>query len=101
MEKDVKGYLSDLCDTFNLTNLINQKTCLQSEKGSSLDVILTNRPRSFQTTSVIETVISDHHKLTTTFLGSIFGDFLHKILSIETVNILMKIFFYATSTMHQ
>ena len=71
-EKDVKGYLSDLCDTFDFTNLINQKTCLQSENGSSLDVILTNRPRSFQMTSVIETGISDHHKLTTTFFRSHF-----------------------------
>ena len=31
-EKDVKGYMSDIYDTFDLTNLINKKTCLQSEK---------------------------------------------------------------------
>ena len=24
---DTRGYLSDLCDTFDLTNLINKKTC--------------------------------------------------------------------------
>ena len=24
---DTKGYLSDLCDNFDLTNLINKKTC--------------------------------------------------------------------------
>ena len=66
--KDVHGYLSDICDTFDLTNLIKGKTCTQSEQGSSLDVILTNRPRSFQKSCLIETGISDHHKLVMTFL---------------------------------
>ena len=31
--------------------------------GSSIDVMLTNRPRSFQYTSLIETGLSDCHKL--------------------------------------
>ena len=44
---------------------------LTIRKGSSLDVILTNRPRSFQKTSVIETGISDHHILGTTLFRSL------------------------------
>ena len=64
--KDRKRLLGDLCDTFDFTNLINKKTCTKSSEGSSLDVFLTNHPKSFQHTFVIETALSDHHK----FIGS-------------------------------
>ena len=70
--KDTKGYLSDLCDIFDLTNLINKITCHQSKDGSSLDVILTNRPRSFQKTAIVETGTSDWHSMVLTFLRSHF-----------------------------
>ena len=40
---------ADFCHTFDLTNLINVKTCFKSATSqSSLDFILTNRPRSFK-----------------------------------------------------
>ena len=69
---DVKGYMKDFCDTFDLTNLINKKTCTKKSEGSSLDVFLTNRPKCFQHTCVIETALSDHHKLIGSFLKSKF-----------------------------
>ena len=69
---DKKGFLSDLCDTFALTNLINTKTCTKKSEGSSLDVFLTNHPRCFQHTCVIETALSDYHKLIGSFLRSKF-----------------------------
>ena len=69
---DIKGYLSDLCDNFCLSNLINKKTCTKSHNGSSLDVLLTNHPKCFQSTCVIETGLSDFHKLIGTFLKSSF-----------------------------
>ena len=62
-KKDSKNYLSDLCDTFSLSNLIPEVTCVRSSLGSSIDVMLTNRPRSFHHTSLIETGMSDCHKL--------------------------------------
>ena len=37
---------------------------------STIDLILTNKPRSFQITNVTETGISDCHKLITTFMKS-------------------------------
>ena len=43
--KDSKNYLSDLCDTFSLSNLISEVTCVKLSVGSSIDVMLTNRPR--------------------------------------------------------
>ena len=39
---------------------------------SSIDVILTNRPRSFQYSLTTETGLSDHHKMITTFMRSNF-----------------------------
>ena len=61
--KDTCNYLSDLCDTFSLTNIINGKTCFKAQKGTSINVLITNRPRSFHKTSIFETGFSDHHKL--------------------------------------
>ena len=67
---DKKHFLEDLCDVFDLTNLVKDKTCFMSLVGSSIDVMLTNKPRSFYKTSTIETGLSDHHKLVVTFLRS-------------------------------
>ena len=33
---DVKGYLSDICDIYNLTNLIKSKTCTKKRMGHRL-----------------------------------------------------------------
>ena len=46
---------SDLCNTFSLSNLIQVVKCIKSSVDSSIDVIQTNRPRSFHHTSLIET----------------------------------------------
>ena len=35
--KDSENYLSDLCDTFSLSNLILEITCVKSSVGSSID----------------------------------------------------------------
>ena len=65
---DKKNFLEDMCDTFDLTNMVKQKTCFMSELGSSIDLILTNKPKSFYMTIPIETGLSDHHKMVVTFL---------------------------------
>jgi hypothetical protein len=67
---DKKHFLEDLCDVFDLTNMVKDKTCFMSAEGSSIDVMLTNKPRSFYKTTTIETGLSDHHKLILTFLRS-------------------------------
>ena len=53
--KDTCNYLSDLCDNFSLTNITNGKTYFKAQKGTSIDVLLTNRPRSFHKTGIFET----------------------------------------------
>ena len=43
LTKDMNNYLSDLCDTFSLKNIIKGKTCFKTLEGTSIDVLLTNR----------------------------------------------------------
>ena len=68
--KDTLNHLSDLLDVFNLKNLIKEPTCFMSDKGSLIDIILTNKPRSFHKTQGFVTGISDFHKLVVTVLRS-------------------------------
>ena len=57
--------MGDFCDPYNLTNLVTDPTCFNNPLNTSLiDLILTNRARRFQDSRVIETGLSDHHKLT-------------------------------------
>ena len=59
--------LEEVCDPFNLTNLIRKETCLTRDHKSTIDLILTNKPKSFQNTCITETGLSDFHKLISTF----------------------------------
>ena len=64
------GYkeLVNFLDTFGLQNLIKDKTCFFNEHESSIDVILTNRPRRFYISKTFELGVSDCHKMITTSL---------------------------------
>ena len=62
--------LDVFCDTLNLTNLVKSETCYTNNHKSTIDLFLTNKPRSFQFTSVTETGLSDYHRLITTFIKS-------------------------------
>ena len=65
--------MTEFCDTYNLSNLIKDPTCFKNPLNpSSIDVILTNRIRSFQYSKVIETGLSDCHMMTITVLKSFF-----------------------------
>ena len=43
-DKDRSNYLSDFLDTFSLSNLINRETYHKNFSGTTIDIILTNRP---------------------------------------------------------
>ena len=61
--------MKSFCESYNLTSLIKQPTCFKNpEKPSCIDLTLTNRPKSFQTTCVIETGLSDFHRMTVSVL---------------------------------
>ena len=82
---DTSHYLSDLYDTFSLTNLISSSTCFKSLSGTSIDVFLTNRTRNFHNTAITETGISDHHKLITSFFILHLNEFHPKKLNIGVI----------------
>ena len=60
--------LSDICDIYDLTNLVKETTCHSQGNSSLVDVILTNRSKSFLHTTVIHNSISDVHSMVTTKL---------------------------------
>ena len=57
------------CKSYYFTSLIKQPTCFKNPQNPScIDLILTNKPRSFQTKCVIETGLSDFHRMTRSVL---------------------------------
>ena len=65
--------MSDFCAQYDLKNLINELTCYKNVKNPTcIDLMLTNRHRSFMSTCAVETGISDFHKMTFTALKTKF-----------------------------
>ena len=65
--------MKSFSESYNLTNLIKQPTCFKNpEKPSCIDLILTNRHKSFQSTYVIERGLSDFHRMTVSVLKMYF-----------------------------
>ena len=60
-ESETSPALDSILDDQKCKNIIKNKTCFKSVKGSCIDLILTSRPSLHQFTNVFETGISDHH----------------------------------------
>ena len=59
----------EFCKVYRLKNLVKGATCYKNpEKPSCVDLILTNRPRSFRGCHIIETGPSDFNKMTVTVM---------------------------------
>ena len=58
--------MSEFCDIFDLDNLIRRNTCVTVGHASSIDVILTNKKRSFKNSGTVATGVSDFHKMVLT-----------------------------------
>ena len=71
--------MKNVCDIYHLKNLVNVPTCYKNpSKPSCIDLFLTNYSRSFQDTPVIETGVSDFHKMNITVLKMIFSKQKHE-----------------------
>ena len=82
--------LDDFLNTYGLKNLIREATCYKNpDKPSSIDLILTNHPRSFQDSRTVETGLSDFHKLTLTVLKMLVKKQKTKIITSETLDIFL------------
>ena len=56
--------LSNFWEIYNLKNFIKDKNCFENpNKPSYINLTITNRPKSFQNYVVIETGLSDFHKM--------------------------------------
>ena len=69
---DTNNCLSDFIETFSLTNIVNPKSSFKTLNGTLLDVMLTNKLKSFCKTSTIETRLSDYHEMKVTFARASF-----------------------------
>ena len=65
---------------FNFTNLVVTKTCVTNFHKSTIDLILTNKPSSFQKTMATETGLSDFHQLVSIFFKSLYSRLTPKIM---------------------
>ena len=70
--KPANQILETILEDNSSVNLIKFNTCFKSKPGSCIDLILTNRPKGFQNSGVMETGISDHHALIFSFLKTTF-----------------------------
>ena len=61
--------VSNFCEIYNLKHLIKEKTCFKNHtKPTCINLIVTNRPKCFQDTVVLETGLSDFRKMSATVL---------------------------------
>ena len=84
---DINGCAEDetldtSCKSCSFNSLIKQPTCFKNPENSScIDLVLTNKPRSFQTKCVIETALSDFHRMTISVLKILFRKLPPKIIN--------------------
>ena len=65
--------MKDFCDTYALENIVKGPTCFKNPLNpSSIDLMLTNKPRSFQNSTKIESGLSDHHIMAISVMKSFF-----------------------------
>ena len=76
--------MKTFCDSYSLTSLMKQLTSYKNPshpKCSLNDLILTSMPRSFQTTCIIETGLSDFHLMTLTVMRKSLKKLKHRVIN--------------------
>ena len=72
------------CDKYDLRSLIKEPTCHKNpENPSCIDLIFANNPNSFQSSCLVETGLSDFHRMTVTVMKTTFKKFQPKIIHCE------------------
>ena len=72
----------NFCSSYNLTSMNNKLACFKNpDNPSCIDLILTDCSRSFQIACVIETGLSDFHKLVVAVMKTIFKKSKQKIIT--------------------
>ena len=79
---DDEHHMKSFCENYGLKNLIRQPTCYKNPSNPvCIDLILTNAPRSFQSTCLVETGLSDFHLMTLTVMRKSFKKYQPKIIN--------------------
>ena len=79
--------MQSCCDNYSLKSLIRQPTCYKNfGKPTCIDLVLTNMPRNFQSTCVIETGLSDFHLMTLTVMRKNFKKTKPRIINYRSYN---------------
>ena len=61
--------MKNFCQIYGCKNIVKDKTCFKNPiNPTCIDLIITNRPKSFQESEVIETGLSDFHKMSLTVM---------------------------------
>ena len=69
---EIEEQLNNFLDLYSLKNLVKEPTCYKSHTRKCIDLVLTNRNRSVQKTTTVETGLSDFHKMVVTVLKTAF-----------------------------
>ena len=79
--------MNDFCNAYNLSSLIKELTCYKNpENPSSIDLILKSSPRNFQGSCVVETGLSDFHRMVVTIMKTTFQRLPPKIRTYRNYN---------------
>ena len=82
LSRNLALYSSSFCDTFDVTSLIKEPTCYKnSDNPSCIDLILTNKPLSFQNSCVAETGLPDFHRMIVTVTKMTFQKLKPRVIS--------------------
>ena len=75
------GMEHSVCNLYSLNSSITRPTCWKNpSKPTCIDLVLTNRSTFFQNTNVIETGLSDFHKMVVTIMKTSFRKLKPKII---------------------
>ena len=79
---DDEHHMKPFCKNYGLKNLIRQPTCYKNPSNPvCIDLILTNVPRSFQSTCEVETGLSDFLLITLTVMRKSFKKYQPKTIN--------------------
>ena len=66
--------MKDFLQEHTFYNMMKQNTCFKGDRGSCIDLLITNSKFSFMKTNSFETGLSDHHHMMYTILKTKFDD---------------------------
>ena len=69
---ETEEQLKDFLDLYNIKNLVHEPTCYKSQTAKCIDLVLTNRNRSEQQTTTVESSLSNFHKMVVSALNTTF-----------------------------